>query len=92
MEPNIVRLSDKTNNHAAYDEVTFSHCGRFLAMYSRGKHWPELVPLEDYLGPRIAAKRRASHSKPMIYSKRRRIVANNDEDDDGDLIFDEETR
>src|SRR5271170_4819095 len=92
MEPKVVRFSDKTNNHAAYYEATFSHCGRFLAMYSRGKPWPELVPLKDYLGPQIAAKRRASHSEPMVYSKRRRIVANDDEDEDDDLIFDEETQ
>jgi hypothetical protein len=91
MAPKIVHFSDKTNNRAAYYEATFSHCGKYLAVYSRGKPWADLVPLEDYLGSSVVTTRRRSLSELMVYSKRRN-VADNDEYNDDDLMLEEDNK
>jgi hypothetical protein len=81
MDPIVVQ-SPKNKDKDISSEAAFSHCGRYLAIYSRGQPWPELVPLQNLLGPRSVIKRQLSSEETTAYSKRRKEAFSNEEEDE----------
>ncbi|KAK3386579.1 hypothetical protein B0H63DRAFT_137974 [Podospora didyma] len=47
--PTPVHFPDASNSGWASFEVSFTQCGKFIAVYHSGKPWPELMPLGDVL-------------------------------------------